>query len=325
MGGDHAPAATVAGAALAVKAGHDVVLVGDEHVLRPLLSQHEVDIDIVHAPAVIGMGDHPTRALREKPDASIAVAARLVADGEAAGLVSAGSTGAAMAAAVFLIGRIPGVQRPPIATVIPALPEPVVLLDSGANPDCKPEHLAQFAVLGSVLAATYHGVEIARVGLLNIGEEAGKGRDLERATWALLDQLAAVDGGIEFVGNVEGRDVAGGKAHVVVTDGYAGNLVLKTAEGAIRLVATAALHSLGSFPEETQQAALPVLMSLRERFDPDNTGGAHLLGTKGVVVIAHGSSSARAIERAIDVAARGAADDLVGRVTTRIAADRLEA
>jgi glycerol-3-phosphate acyltransferase PlsX len=325
MGGDHAPAEPVAGAVLAAKAGLDVVLVGDEPVLAPLLSQHDVDIDIVHAPNVIGMGDHPTRALRERPDSSIAVAARLVADGGAAGMVSAGSTGAAMAAAVFLIGRIPGVQRPPIATVIPAVPDPVVLLDSGANPDCKPDHLAQFAVIGSVLASTYHGVGRARVGLLNIGEEAGKGRDLERATWDLLDRLGRVDDEIEFVGNVEGRDVAGGKADVIVTDGYAGNLVLKTAEGAIRLVAVAALESLADFPEETQTAALPVLAALRERFDPDNTGGAHLLGTKGVVVIAHGSSSARAIERAIHVAAEGAEHDLVAKVTERIAADRLEA
>lgn len=325
MGGDHAPSEPVAGAVLAAKAGLDVVLVGDEPVLRPLVAQHDIPIDIVHAPTVIGMGDHPTRALRERPDSSIAVAARLVADGEAAGMVSAGSTGAAMAAAVFLIGRIPGVQRPPIATVIPAVPDPVVLLDSGANPDCKPDHLAQFAIIGSVLASTYHGVECARVGLLNIGEEAGKGRDLERATWDLLDRLGRVDDGIEFVGNVEGRDVAGGKADVIVTDGYAGNLVLKTAEGAIRLVALAAVESLSGFPEETQAAALPVLAALRERFDPDNTGGAHLLGTKGVVVIAHGSSSARAIERAVHVAAEGAKRDIVGRVTERIAADRLEA
>jgi glycerol-3-phosphate acyltransferase PlsX len=161
--------------------------------------------------------------------------------------------------------------------------------------------------------------------LLNIGEEVGKGRDLERATWDLLDRLGRVDDEIEFVGNVEGRDVAGGKADVIVTDGYAGNLVLKTAEGAIRLVAVAALESLADFPEETQAAALPVLAALRERFDPDNTGGAHLLGTKGVVVIAHGSSSARAIERAIHVATEGAEHDLVAKVTERIAADRLEA
>lgn len=325
MGGDHAPSETVAGAALAAAAGRDVVLVGDESLLTPLVAEHDADLEIVHAPSVIGMGDHPTRALRERPDASIAVAARLVADGAADALVSAGSTGAAMAAAVFLIGRIPGVQRPPIATVIPALPDPLVLLDSGANPDCKAEHLAQFAILGSVLAATHHGVERARVGLLNIGEEVGKGRDLERRTWELLSHLGEIDDRLEFVGNVEGRDVAGGKADVIVTDGYAGNLVLKTAEGSIRMVAMAAFQSLSGFDEATRQAALPVIAALRKRFDPDETGGAHLLGTKGVVVIAHGSSSARAIEKAIEVAAEGAERDLVARVTERIAADRLEA
>lgn len=322
MGGDLAPAETVAGAALAVAAGLDVVLVGDETALTPLVDRAGEDLAVVHAPDVIGMGDHPTRALREKPDSSIAVAARLVADGEADALVSAGSTGAAMAAAVFLIGRVPGVQRPPIATVIPAVPDPLILLDSGANPDCKPEHLAQFAVLGAVMAQTYHGVGNARVGLLNIGEEAGKGRELERHTWQLLDDLAAADPTIEFVGNVEGRDIAGGKADVVVTDGYAGNLVLKTAEGSMRLAGLAALEIMSDLPPESQQAAMPVLAGLRDRFDPDNTGGAHLLGTKGVVVIAHGSSPARAIERAIHVAAEGASRDLVGRVTERLAAER---
>lgn len=319
MGGDHAPSAPVAGALAAAAQGVDVVLVGDEAQIRPLLDKAGSDLSVVHAPTVIGMGDHPTRSLREKPDSSIAVAARLVAEGGADAFFSAGSTGAAMAAAVFIIGRLPGVMRPPIATVIPAVPDPLILLDSGANPDCKPEHLAQFAVLGAVMAETYHGVEHPRVGLLNIGEEEGKGRDLEKQSWDLLRRLADTDERITFVGNVEGRDVAGGKADVIVADGYAGNIVLKTAEGAIRLLARATLESLAGFPSETQAAAMPVLMALQERFDPDNTGGAHLLGTKGVVVIGHGSSSPKAVERALALAAEGAENDLVGRVARRLA------
>jgi phosphate acyltransferase len=323
MGGDHAPKEPVAGALLAAADGIDVILVGDEAVLRPHLDRAGVDLPVVHAPTVVGMADHPTRSLRERPDSSIAVAARLVADGEADALVSAGSTGAAMAAAVFLIGRLPGVLRPPIATVIPAVPDPLILLDSGANPDCKPEHLVQFAVLGAVMAETYHGVERPRVGLLNIGEEEGKGRELEKATWELLRRLSDEDDRILFVGNVEGRDVAGGRADVIVADGHAGNIVLKTAEGAIRLLARAALETLAGFPAETQAAALPVLQALRDRFDPDNTGGAHLLGTKGVVVIGHGSSTARAVQKAIGVAAEGAERDLVGRVSERLLATGL--
>ncbi len=323
MGGDDAPTVTVAGAIGAAAAGHDVVLVGDEAVLAPLLAEQDADLPIVHAPSVIGMGDHPTRALREKPDSSIAVAARLVADGEAAALVSAGSTGAAMAAAVFTIGRVPGVLRPPIATVLPSVPDPVILLDSGANPDCKPEHLAQFALLGTVMSETYHGKSLTKVGLLNIGEEHGKGRELEKRTWELLSLLGEEDDNVEFIGNVEGRDVAGGNADVIVTDGYAGNLVLKTAEGALRLTAKAAAAAMDGLPKEQQLAAAPILMALRDRFDPDNTGGAHLLGTKGVVVIGHGSSSPKAISGAIAIAAEGAERDLVSRVTERIAADSI--
>lgn len=320
MGGDHAPREIVAGAVLAAERGLDIVLVGDEARLSPLLAEHGVDLPIHHASQVISMEDHPTRALRERPDSSIVVATDLVRDGLADAVVSAGSTGAAMAAAVFRLGRIRGIQRPAIASVIPA-PSPVVLLDAGANPDVKPEHLVEFAIVGAVLAETYFEVDPVRVGLLNIGAEKGKGRDLEKAAWDLLAHLDGVDPLISFVGNVEGRDLASGKAHVIVTDGFAGNIALKAAEGALSLSIMTAMMEAAKLPAADQAGVHEVLGALRKRFDHETTGGAHLLGTNGVVVIAHGSSSAKALAEAIELAAGGADRDLVARVRRRLIAD----
>lgn len=305
---------------MAAGRGLDVVLVGDEAQLAPLLAEHGVELPIQHASQVIAMGDHPTRALRERPDSSILVATELVRDGLADAVVSAGSTGAAMAAAVLRLGRLRGIQRPAIASVIPA-PSPVVLLDAGANPDVKPEHLVEFAILGAVLAETYFEVDPVRVGLLNIGEEKGKGRDLEKAAWDLLEHLDDVDRLISFVGNVEGRDLASGKAHVIVTDGFAGNIALKAAEGALSLSITTAMLEAAELPAADQAGVHQVLAALRKRFDHETTGGAHLLGTNGVVVIAHGSSTAKALAEAIELAAGGADRDLVGRVRRRLIAD----
>lgn len=321
MGGDHAPASAVAGVIQAIREGHDVVLVGDEAVLAPMVAEQDVTVEIVHASQVIEMGAHPTRALRENPDASVVVAARLVRDGLADALVSAGSTGAAMAAAVFTIGRVPGVQRSPIASIIPASPKPVVLLDSGANPDCKPQHLAQFAVLGAVMAETYLDIDEVRVGLLNIGSEKGKGRELEKASWDLLEVLGQVDDRITFVGNVEGRDLATGVADVMVSDGYTGNMLVKTAEGVISMFVNASREVLADFSETERAGAMKLLDSVGERYNHEASGGGHLLGLNGVVVIAHGSSSASAIAASIALADRGASSDLPGRVAQRIAQD----
>jgi glycerol-3-phosphate acyltransferase PlsX len=321
MGGDHAPTQVVAGAVQAIGEGHDVVLVGDEAVLGPLVAEVGVAIDIVHASQVIEMGAHPTRALRESPDASVIVAARLVKEGLADALVSAGSTGAAMAAAVFTIGRVPGVQRPPIASIIPASPKPVVMLDSGANPDCKPQHLAQFAVLGAVMAETYLDLDHVRVGLLNIGSEKGKGRELEKAAWDLLEALGEVDERITFVGNVEGRDLATGAADVMVSDGYTGNMLIKTAEGVVSMFANASNEAMTDFSDEERAGALKLLNSVGERYNHEASGGGHLLGLNGVVVIAHGSSSASAIAASVALADRGASNNLAGRVAQRIAQD----
>lgn len=316
MGGDHAPGETVWGALEAAKGDVEVVLVGEESVLRERLDQAGARLPVVHAPEVIGMGEDPAAAIREKKNASVTVAARLVAEGEADGMVSAGSTGAALAAAAIVIGRIPGVRRPAVATIFP-LGSPTVVLDSGANLEVKAEDLAQFALMGSVLAEVYLGIDSPAVGLLNVGEEEGKGRPLERAAHALM-----ADGPVRFVGNVEGRDLGRGKADVFVMDGFTGNVLLKTAEGTARAVARAVLEFLGSDEDEEVSRAssivLPKLMRLRERFDPEAYGGGHLLGVRGTVVIAHGSSSRVAIANALSMAAEGADRGLVERIRVRL-------
>lgn len=315
MGGDLAPEQVVLGGVDAAALGVDVVLVGDDGAIAPILEAAGVALPIVHAPEVIDMGDDPAAAIRRKKGASVTVAARLVADGEADGMVSAGSTGAAMAAATLVIGRVDGVSRPAIATIFP-LGSPTVVLDAGANLEVRPEHLVQFAVMGSVIAEIYLGRESPTVGLLNIGEEPGKGRDLEKAAHAALSVLP------NFVGNVEGRDLGRGKADVFVTDGFTGNVLLKTAEGVARVVGRFVLEGLAEGADAAAQEALGVLMphflALRRRFDPEAYGGAHLVGVRGAVVIAHGSSSRVAIANAVAMAAEGCDRGLVPRIEAGI-------
>lgn len=309
MGTDHGPAATVGGAILASEAGYEVVLVGDEQSIKPLLEDAGADLDVVHSPDVIEMHEDPARALREKPDASVLTAAKLVRSGEAEAMVSAGSTGAAMAASAIVIGRIRGVLRPAIATPIPAPGHAATLLDAGANPDIRPEHLAQFGVMGSLVAEIIYGIENPRVGLLNIGGERSKGRDLERAAYTLLEEAA-----VNFVGNVEGGDIALDNADVFVTDGFTGNVALKSIEGtgtfAVEMVRTALSHlPVGEFADFDGAIA-----EFRELLNPEQYGGAHLVGTRGGVVIAHGSSSKVAIFNAIRVATEGVKGGLVERL-----------
>jgi glycerol-3-phosphate acyltransferase PlsX len=312
-GGDHAPVETVAGAVEAAARGVDVVLVGNAGVLESELAKHETDLPIVDAPDVIGMGDDPSKALREKPNASITVCARLVQSGEAGGFVSAGSTGAAMAAAAIIIGRVQGASRPAIATIFPTPGSPTLVLDSGANPEVKPEQLAQFAIMGSVAAQALFGVEAPRVGLLSIGEEKGKGRDLERAAYDLIEA-----GPVDFVGNIEGRDIATDKVDVMVTDGFTGNVFLKATEGTASLISTFVLEALSALPGEVQAAVLPALAAVREKMDWETYGGAQLLGVKGSALIAHGSSSRRAITNALIMARDSADKDLPGRLATAL-------
>jgi glycerol-3-phosphate acyltransferase PlsX len=309
MGGDNAPVETVAGA---IESGVDVVLVGDEAALAPLVG--DAGISIVHAEEVIAMGEDPARAIREKRSSSIAVCARMVADGDVDGLVSAGSTGAAMAAAATIIGRLNGVLRPAIATVVPAGANGKVVLDVGANPHVKTEHLVQFAVMGAALAETRLGIVQPTVGLLNIGQEPGKGRDQDREAYEALEKAP-----VHFVGNVEGHDIVGPTPDVIVTDGFTGNVALKTSEGTSRLVMEAFKQELGSVLVERPELAavlVPRLDGLRKRLDPESYGGASLLGVKGVVTIAHGSSSSRAIANALRMTATEAERRLLDRIRT---------
>lgn len=309
MGGDHAPSETVAGAIDASAQGVDVCLVGAQSLLESELSKHDSTLPIVDAPDVIGMGDDPSRALREKPNASIPVAAKLVAAGEAAGFVSAGSTGAAMAAAAIIIGRVKGASRPAIASIFPTPESPTLVLDSGANPDVKADQLLQFAVMGSVAARVLLEAEPARVGLLSIGEEKGKGRDLERDAYEMIE---ATD--LHFVGNVEGRDVATNKVDVIVTDGFTGNVFLKATEGTASLINRYVLDALSELPAEVQSQVMPALGKVKEKMDWETYGGAQLLGIKGSALIAHGSSSRRAICNALVMAHNSADKNLPDQV-----------
>ncbi len=314
MGGDNAPTAIVHGAIDASRRGHHVVLVGDQARIQPILAAEGVDLPIVHASETIGMSDDPTTAIREKRDASISVAARLVKSGDVDGLISAGSTGAAMAAAVFMIGRLPGVSRPAIASYFPS---GSVVLDMGANLSCRPTDLAQFAVMGAALARAHYGVEKPTVGLLNIGGEAGKGRSLEREAYKLLEALPHVD----FVGNVEGTDLALARSNVIVCDGYSGNILIKTAEGAAKMVFGFMMEAVAA-PEyaEALQTLAPAVAELSERLNPERHGGAHLLGVNGVVVLTHGSSERLSISTAVDTAVEA----VDGRVPEMIAAGLAE-
>lgn len=315
MGGDRAPTETVAGAVAASAQGVDVVLVGDESIIGAQLAALGSQLPVVHAPDVIGMGDEPARAIREKPDSSVAVCARLVREGGADGFVSAGSTGAAMASAAVLIGRLDGVLRPTIASVLPTRGTPTIMLDSGANPEVKPEHLLQFGEMGAALAEIGLGIDHPRVALLNIGEEKGKGRPLEKAAYELLSNA-----NIEFVGNVEGRDIAGDLADVIVTDGFTGNVFLKTIEGAGGLVISLLDEALATASDATKEEVMGLIKPIVHRMDYEETGGAFLLGVDGVVVIAHGSSGRRAIANALVLAYEGARGGLVSRVASRVSA-----
>lgn len=263
------------------------------------------------------MHEDPGAALREKRDSSIAVAARLVAAGEADGLVSAGSTGAALAAAALIIGRAENVIRPAIAAVLPGGEKGQIVLDAGANPEVKPEHLLQFAVMGDALARTRLGIANPRVGLLNIGEEEGKGRELEKQAFDLIEKTD-----LNFIGNVEGRDLATSRVDVIVTDGFTGNVALKSSEGTVALVVEALKRELGAVvmddPEIAGRIAGP-LARLSERLDPETYGGANLLGVKGLVTIAHGSSSRRAISNALKMTEAEAEKRLVEEIASGLA------
>jgi glycerol-3-phosphate acyltransferase PlsX len=316
MGGDLAPQPNLDGAHAAAAAGTPVVLVGPEGLEG--LTAGDSTLELIHASEVIGMLDDPAQGVRRKKDSTLVRAAEAVRDGKASAMISAGNTGATMAAALLRMGRISGVKRPAIATPIPVPgTTPTVLLDAGANAEVQPEWLVQFAVMGAVYARRRFGIENPRVGLLSIGEEPGKGDTLRKEAYPLL----AAAPGLNFIGNVEGRDVMSDDVDVCVTDGFTGNVVLKTLEGGMKAVIGALLEAFAQ-PEykEHADALMPALLPLYETLSPDTYGGAVLLGVDGVCIIAHGSSSARAIENGINVARDLVEHDMVTEIRDAIAA-----
>ncbi|HXH23992.1 MAG TPA: phosphate acyltransferase PlsX [Vicinamibacterales bacterium] len=322
MGGDHAPQAIVEGAVAAARhLDVRIVLVGARAAIERALERtpgwREAAVEIVDTPEVVGMADPPAATLRRRPRASIKVAAELVAQRDAAALFSAGHTGAAVMAACTAIGMVAGVDRPALATTIPTRRQPAVLLDSGASVECRPQHLLQFAVMGSVYARLALGTQQPRVGLLSIGEEATKGNELTREAHRLLARAP-----IDFIGNVDGREIYSGIADVIVCDGFTGNVVLKTSEGLVETVEAL----LGEELQGTFSSQVGYLLSrrafrrFRRRVDYSEYGGAPLLGIAGLVVVGHGRSSVKAVRNAIAMTCRFARSAFMRRVEEEIAA-----
>jgi phosphate acyltransferase len=319
MGGDHAPEAEVEGAVRAAKAYPvQIVLVGKEDLVRKELTRYEdslgLPIQVVHASERVTMDDGAARAMRSKRDSSIRVASRLVRDGLVQGVVSAGNTGAVMATAKMVQGMVQGVYRPALTAVFPTvLGTPAVMMDVGANVDCSPQMLAQFAVMGDIYSRVIFQNESPRVGLLSIGEEEHKGNDLTRTATPLLRSLP-----INFIGNVEGGDLYSGKADVIVADGFTGNVALKVSEGVVEVIVKMLKESLQSSisGQVGYLLARRALRDFKKRLDYSEYGGAPLLGVKGVCIICHGRSNANAIKNAIRVAAQYAEARINQRIET---------
>jgi phosphate acyltransferase len=326
MGSDRAPKPEVEGAIQAARHyGVHVSLVGNDAAIRAELIRYPaasgLPLEIVHASEVITMEDKAVQAVRAKRDSSMRVGLRLVREGRAAGFVTAGNTGAAMATAKMVLGGIPGVDRPALAAVFPtAIRTVAILLDVGANVDCTPENLEQFAVMGEIYFRSMFGTRRPKVGLLSIGEEDTKGNELTREAFQLLKKLP-----LNFVGNVEGRDLYGGQVDVIVADGFVGNVALKTSEGVANLVRAILKESL----KETITRQVGYLLSrsafadFKKRLDHTEYGGAPLLGVKGVCFITHGSSNANAIKNAIRVAAEFAERKINSKIEKELAGLRV--
>jgi len=317
MGGDFAPGEIVAGARRAVdELGLKVILVG-----VPELIGDPLGLEVFACSEVIAMDDDPGLSVRKKKDSSLVRAAELVRDAKASAMVSAGNTGATMASALLRMGRLPGVVRPCIATPIPNPGgTPTVLVDAGANSECTPEMLVQFALMASVFVETHYGVTSPKVGLLSIGEESSKGTPLVKASHELLVATSALN----FVGNVEGRDLIPSSVDVVVTDGFTGNVALKTLEGALKFVFSAVISAIGT-NDATKAAGdvlLEYLLPVANELTPERQGGAMLLGVDGICVISHGSSNATATMNALRVAAEVDAAGMVQKLKTAIRPDQ---
>jgi glycerol-3-phosphate acyltransferase PlsX len=319
MGGDSGPRVVVPGAIDAARARPGelkLLLVGREEEIRPLLG--DVDpawVEIVHASENIEMNEAPAQAIRTKGDASIPVALRLIREGRADAMVSAGNTGAVVAGSLLTVGRLHGISRPAISTLWPNTRNGAVVLDVGANHECTPKNLVQFAIMGSVFAQVHIGVDKPRVGLLNIGEEKSKGNDLVRDSYALLE----ADPRVHFVGNVEGRDVFDGAADVVVCDGFVGNVILKFSESIYSFLAHLVRDEIkrGLLAKAGALLMKGAFKNVRSQLDYAEYGGAPLLGVKGVVIISHGKSSRRAIRNAVLVAAKSIDADINRKIETQ--------
>jgi phosphate acyltransferase len=322
MGGDHAPGAIVEGALQAVEEHNvPVILVGDEgsirHELERLGKQESESLLIRHATERIEMGESPISAIRGKPDSSMRVALQLVKSGEASAVVSAGNSGAMLALAVTILGTLKGVDRPAIVTAIPAVGGYTCLLDAGANTECKPLHFVQFAIMGEVYARLVRGIPSPRVGVLSNGEEDSKGTDLTRLAHAMLKKAP-----LNYLGYVEGRDLNNGRVDVIVTDGFTGNVALKSLEGfahffqgQLRVLFTASWKGKLSY-----LLIRDALTDLRASFDPSEVGGAPLLGTDGLAIIAHGASSPKAMKNAIRVAEEASRQDINRKIVESLQA-----
>lgn len=311
MGGDRAPEEIVAGALVAASDSVEPVLFGRHDELEPIAE----GLEIVHADDIVAMDEKPSDAAREKRESSMFAACRAVGEGDAQAVVSAGNTGAMLAAGLLEIRRLPDVHRPAIAVPLPSIGGTSVLIDAGANADARPEHLVQFGHMGSVFAEEILGISDPNVALLSIGEEPEKGNRLVRETHPVLEASH-----LDFVGNVESRELLAHAADVVVCDGFTGNMALKLMEGTIKTLLDELRKEIEASPRGKLGGLLirPAARGLRKRLDPETYGGAYLLGLRGLVVIAHGSSSRTAIANAITLGAQGAAGNVVARLAARL-------
>ncbi|GGA40082.1 phosphate acyltransferase PlsX [Paenibacillus physcomitrellae] len=318
MGGDFAPASTVEGALAAANQWKDVeiILVGDQAVLEPLIKECPSNLIIHHAGEVIEGDDEPVKAVRRKKDASMVVAGRMVREGAAEAMISAGNTGALMTTGLLVVGRMEGIERPGLAPMLPTMDDKGVLaLDLGANMDAKPEHLVQYALMGSIYRQKVHGMPSPRVGLLNVGTEEMKGNELTKAAYPLLKELP-----IHFVGNVESRDVLSGACDVLVCDGFAGNILLKALEGTAGALFSVLKEEFSKNLKSKLAAAvmMPSLRRLKDKMDYKEHGGAPLLGLSGLVIKGHGSSDASAIKNAVRQARTALQSQLIESITKEI-------
>lgn len=319
MGGDHAPSVVVDGGVQAAREyGLEVVLVGRREAVEPELAKYDttgLSVPIVHASEVIEMDEHPALVVKTKKDSSMVVGMQMVRSGEADGFVTMGNSGGALAAALLHLGRLRGIRRPALSSVFPTSKGPAFLIDIGANTDCKPDYLLQFAIMGSVYAERVLGIANPRVGIVSNGEEEGKGDFLVRDTVPLLKAS-----GLNFVGNVEGKDIPAGLADVVVTDGFTGNVVIKTAEGVAALILDSLEREIKARPQAMIGALLarPAFRAVKRVLDYSEYGGGALLGVNGVVIVGHGRSNAKAVKNAVRVAASAVEGGVLEAIRTGV-------